>query len=538
MNQSHGPGSCPECGTACSDGEACPNCGTFSATVVQATDQRPAPAEVKPPQIAIIGTEGSGKTVLITTLAKRFSEVSAEGVFLEPLDNKTLRYVERTWQTLGEKEWPESSPVGKLFELAWRLHCGGDSQVTCDVRLADCAGQDLRRLFADDDADRSERLPAHLERLAEYCQSADIVICLVNLRDFVGEADAARKIDNQAVIMSALRVLATDAARRLYLLFTQIDLYKAYREKYDGWPGVVKEFLPYVHGAHVARKRVMVGAVAAVDDTVPARDGAPRRVPAPGFKSRGLEGLMDNIAKDAAAIVAARRVENLQRQEREIQDQRERLRKESVREAQDDQRRKDSDRIVKLAISAMIAILLLFWWTSPPAAQSWSLPIPALVPEWGITYGIFYDDIWLRNNSKFTMRNVTLKVDINDDGQLVTRRLTWPVLPVQDTHTWKNEISVDQKSGASSRVALEFVPGNGSWGINYGRLWNEVWVRNDDPVAPATNVSLAVTVTTNGKLLNTVRLMTAELEPGRTYSQWLRVSSRDELSAALESWQQ
>ena len=40
-----------------------------------------------------------------------------------------------------------------------------------------------------------------------------IVICLVNLRDFVGEADAARKTDNQAVIMSALRMLAGDSAR-------------------------------------------------------------------------------------------------------------------------------------------------------------------------------------------------------------------------------------------------------------------------------------------------------------------------------------
>ena len=64
-----------------------------------------------------------------------------------------------------------------------------------------------------------------------------------------------------------------------------------------------------------------------------------------------------------------------------------------------------------------------------------------------------------------------------------------------------------------------------------------MWVRNDDLLAPATNVSLVVAITRDGAF-STVRLKTAHLLPGRTYSQWLRVSSRDELSATLESWQQ
>ena len=34
------------------------------------------------PNIAVIGTEGSGKTVLITTLAKRNSVINSEGIFL------------------------------------------------------------------------------------------------------------------------------------------------------------------------------------------------------------------------------------------------------------------------------------------------------------------------------------------------------------------------------------------------------------------------------------------------------------------------
>src|SRR5436190_300979 len=100
------------------------------------------------PSVAIIGTEGSGKTVLTTTLARRLSTIDARGVFLNPQGVATLRYVERVWQILQDGDWPPSTPTGDLFELRWKLELIGELE--SPVRLIDAAGQDLRLLFGEE----------------------------------------------------------------------------------------------------------------------------------------------------------------------------------------------------------------------------------------------------------------------------------------------------------------------------------------------------------------------------------------------------
>ena len=229
-------------------------------------------------------------------------------MFLNPLDNKTHRYVENTWNTLNSGNWPPSSPAGQLCELHWRLRCGGGSALECDVHLVDPSGQDLRRLFSDDEADSGQNLPELLRRLADYCKSAEIVICLVNLKDFIGENDPQRRVDNEVVIKSALQRLSDDNNRmqRLILLFTQIDQYKPILARYGNWSGVAKEHLPYVYGAHLSAGKVWIGAVAAVNETrvVVNAENIPRRVPAPGFGSKGLNELMSRLVLEATAIAA------------------------------------------------------------------------------------------------------------------------------------------------------------------------------------------------------------------------------------------
>jgi hypothetical protein len=284
-----------------------------------------------PVRIAIIGTEVSGKTVLTTVLAKRYSHATAEGLFLDPLDNATLKFVERNYQFLASGDWPPSSPVGGLSNLRWRLRIGSNPCSECELHLADSAGQDLRRVFGDDQEIQS--LPEHLRGLAEYCRTADVVIYLINLKDFVGENDPVRRLDNEAVIKSTLDFLIGDVSRRrqLCVLFTQADQFEQEREKCGSWENVAQKYLSYVHGAHLRNGRVTVGAVAAVKDTkVVELDGTPRRVPAPGFRSDGLIELMNWIATKAGELVAAR-VAEVQRIE-------------AVRQEQDRQRIRQAER--------------------------------------------------------------------------------------------------------------------------------------------------------------------------------------------------
>lgn len=252
------------------------------------------PSNQAPPAIAIIGMEGSGKTVLITTLAKRLSTIDHRGIFLNPQGVRTLRYVEEVWQRLQSGDWPPSTPEATVLELRWKLQIVGELE--CDVRLVDPAGQDIRLLFGDERILDLEQLPEQHRPLADYCRSASIVLFLLNLRDIIGEGDPSRRSANEAALKSAMDCLGnTDHERRVCLVLTQIDLYRELAQQVGGWRELLAKEVPYIYGAHVHGRAVAVHAVAAVSDTTPGQDeqGSPRRFPTPGFQSEGLDQLVD-----------------------------------------------------------------------------------------------------------------------------------------------------------------------------------------------------------------------------------------------------
>lgn len=254
----------------------------------------PNPTIVPTPTIAMIGLEGSGKTILATTLAKRLSRIDGRGVFLNPQGVKTLRYVEHVWNILQSGDWPPSTPPGEKFELAWKLNIVGEPE--SDLRLVDVAGQDLRLLFGDEQIYTGDSLPAHLQSLGEYCYSADIVLFLVNLKDFTGQGDSERRAANEAAIKSAMDYLSSDGrGRRVCLVLTQADLYREIAHEHGGWQEIVSDTIPYIFGAHIMVRSMKVLPVAAVDDTnvTVDRDGTARRVPVAGFQSDGFDELVD-----------------------------------------------------------------------------------------------------------------------------------------------------------------------------------------------------------------------------------------------------
>lgn len=244
------------------------------------------------PNIAVIGTEGSGKTVLITTLAKRLSVIDSRGIFFNPKDSKTLKYVEKVWSTLQSEKWPPSTPPGDLFSLAWKLEIVG--QFECDLRLVDTAGQDLRILFGDDQIYSLESLPSHLQDLARYCRESDIILFPINLKDYLGQDKSEQRTANEAAMKAAMDYLESKVgSRKVCLVFTQSDLYQDYADKLGGWSNVAAEAFPYIYGAHVHGRKVEIIPVSAVANTkvVVDKDGTPRRVPVKGFQSEGLDNL-------------------------------------------------------------------------------------------------------------------------------------------------------------------------------------------------------------------------------------------------------
>lgn len=532
---------CQNCGAKL-QGPICSQCGS-QAHLEQTPMAARACVKGPVPQIAIIGTEGSGKTVLITTLAKRFSQISADGAFLNPLDNKTLRYVESNWQILGSQEWPPSTPAGQFIDLRWRLQCGAVEGLGCNLRLVDPPGQDLRRLFSDDDPAAIDVLPHHLRQLAAYYQAADIVICLVNLKDFEGEADSVRRTDNEIVIKSALQRLSGDEgeSRRLFLLFTQTDLYQHIRREHGNWAQVAKKFLPYVYGAHVSRGQVKVGAVAAVHDTIVIIDaeGRPRRAPAPDFESRGLDTLMNDVAKEAAQIVANR--------ERERQS----VPAIVLPPAEPNSPDAAGELLFEgwqfwgptpirwvVGIFAMI-FFLLYWAASPrePYAEPLPLAAPKITPA--IDEGIFYSGITLRNDSDFVVRGLNCQVVASAPGQKpLIKSFHCDILRPGETIPAGNDASANslrRDSHSLSVRSLQFVPRAGTWGIDFGRIHDQVWVKNDG-LDTVQSLSLTVRAHRGNEIAGAVTIQASNLLPGKVFRQIVQLPRGDRYSAELISW--
>ncbi len=285
----------------------CPRCKTVQILAAAATPEivycqscgmimepTPSPRALAKPLIAIIGTEGSGKTVLATTLAKRMGSNDSPTLRIIPQGARTPKYVERVWQTLQSGQWPPSTPPGELFELRWNLEIEG--KIDGEMRLIDAAGQDMRLLFGDDEIQSIESLPSHLRPLAEYCNSADIILCLFNLRDFFGQADSYQKTVNDLFVKSALDYsVKCQRPKRMCLVLTQADLYLSKAKECGGWEKLAAKAIPYAFDAHVRDKPVDLVPVAAVAETTKVfeKGQKPRRVPKQGFKSAGLDKLID-----------------------------------------------------------------------------------------------------------------------------------------------------------------------------------------------------------------------------------------------------
>ena len=295
------------------------------------------------PSIAIIGLEGSGKTVLMSVLAKRLS-VPKDGCYLDPVGIQTMKRVEGTWAALQRGEWPPSTPPGEMFSLNWKLYIKRyDQKVEADIRLIDLAGQDTRQLFNNDDIRRETR--EHLKPIAEYLANASIVLFALNIKDYIAETDDERRIENQAVLKSALDQL--NGSKKILLVFTQYDQYETFVNECGGLEAFCRKHIPYIYNAYLSTEENVFGTqriptlcLSAVSDTQVqiGADSIARRVPVPNFSSRGLDELCKWIVEDICAPY--KEEQERKEKERKEQEKREQERQEQERKEREQQEKK------------------------------------------------------------------------------------------------------------------------------------------------------------------------------------------------------
>lgn len=250
-------------------------------------------------QIAIVGMTGSGKTVLVSTLAMKMSQMADRGVFLSPIgDNRrqTLQYVQQNWKTLNRGEWPPSTPAGEIVQLHWEL---STEKNVASVRFADCAGQDVRAIF-DQNSFSSLSLSKDLRDVFQYLNRSNILLFLVNMEDVLGRSDK-QSLKNVLNVDQMIYVLnqTPGIPRKCAVVLSQYDKYKPEVDQQFGGDVLeyLRAYLPQLHGQYVRNKSFEIIPVAAVEQTQTIfENGNVRKVPAPGFTSYNLDALIQWLA--------------------------------------------------------------------------------------------------------------------------------------------------------------------------------------------------------------------------------------------------
>jgi hypothetical protein len=245
-------------------------------------------------QIIMLGTEGCGKTMLLTVLAQRYRSVSENGYFLEAMNGEANAFTNQNWHILKEQhEWPPATPPGALRDFRWQLHTGFNNNGSkLELVAADFAGEVFRAGFGRDDWSSIEA-----QQLKQYVSQADALLLLINLKDLIDEQDIHRKSETEWSLKNCLDYGFGQGFRQLAVAFTQTDRYEAIFAECDGEDRtVLHKYLPQIYGAY---PNIEVLRVAAVSGTTLDEDaeGLAIERPTENFGSVGIPDLLTWISK-------------------------------------------------------------------------------------------------------------------------------------------------------------------------------------------------------------------------------------------------
>ena len=258
-------------------------------------------------KVAIVGVEGSGKTVMLAGLGELYSHPDEKGYFLAPKDSKTAFYVEDVIARMRNGEWPSATAEDVMRGLDWTIKRkkweGVKPEVLGELSCLDFAGEVYRAAFIKSDAESDAEkevgsdLSKQVKELRTYIWTADAVLVLINLRDVIANGSSRdRRVQEAMWITNAIlnEVLGNDAKSgpRAAIVLSQADSYADTIRKCGGEKEVLYQYLPHVYNNY---SWLDVFSVSSVDRTV--LDTGGNCVPAKDFTMTGLKPIMDWVLK-------------------------------------------------------------------------------------------------------------------------------------------------------------------------------------------------------------------------------------------------
>ena len=131
-------------------------------------------------KVAIVGVEGSGKTVMLAGLGELYTQPDAGGYFLAPKNFGTAAYVAEKIARMRKGEWPTATAGDEMQGLDWTLGRQKDGgrarpENVCEVSFLDFPGEVYRAAYGISDGGDAS-LKEQVESLKRYVRGADDLI--------------------------------------------------------------------------------------------------------------------------------------------------------------------------------------------------------------------------------------------------------------------------------------------------------------------------------------------------------------------------
>lgn len=259
-------------------------------------------------KVAIVGVEGSGKTVMLAGLGDLYSRPDDKGYFLVPKDFNTSSYVAELMGRLRSGIWPAATADDVFQGLEWTLRrrsdTGGRPTDICELSCLDFPGEVYRKAFVENantvagitltsaGNSVSEEMQRQIESLWSYIERADCLIVLVNLSDVITRGLADRRVlesiwVTSSILEQALKERPGRVVPKTAIVLSQADSYEATIKACGGPKGVLEKYLPQVYNSY---DWLDIFAAYAIDKT--RLDDNGKIVPDPLFTTEGLRPIM------------------------------------------------------------------------------------------------------------------------------------------------------------------------------------------------------------------------------------------------------
>ena len=256
-------------------------------------------------KVAIVGVEGSGKTVMLAGLGDLYTYPDEDGYFLAPKNFGTAAYVAEKIERMRKGEWPSATAGDEMQGLDWTLSRQKDGgrgrpENVCEVSFLDFAGEVYRAAYGISNGGDAS-LKEQAEELKQYVCGADELIVLINLRDVITNGIGDKRVQESMWITKSILDMALDEedgrkAPRAAIVLSQADSYAETIKACGGALGVLKKYLPYVANSY---GWLDVFSASAVDKTDLDDNG--NMVPAADFTAKGLLPIMRWIRGEEVA---------------------------------------------------------------------------------------------------------------------------------------------------------------------------------------------------------------------------------------------